>query len=136
MNKESLLALQELDCNCNNCIFMQRDLYKYNVSKEFHAKLQLDEFNREKYKLEQNIQFLTERINKLKNDKNFTSVKDMEFSLKDLKRQFDKMQYQFDSSKVMINYGYCEKHKKDVSFIPNICQIETQECFKHRKSNN
>jgi len=33
-----------------------------------------------------------------------------------------------------INYGRCSKLVKLVSFIPNICQIETQECFSHRKT--
>lgn len=32
-----------------------------------------------------------------------------------------------------INYGTCSKLNKEVTFIPNWCQIETQECFKHRK---
>ena len=32
-----------------------------------------------------------------------------------------------------LNFGYCEKFNKKVSFIPVTCQIETQECFKHRK---
>jgi len=33
-----------------------------------------------------------------------------------------------------INYGKCTKFNKDVSFIPNVCQLENQECFEHRKS--
>lgn len=32
-----------------------------------------------------------------------------------------------------VQYGNCEKLIKPVSFIPNTCQIETQQCFKHRK---
>lgn len=32
-----------------------------------------------------------------------------------------------------IAYGNCTKLNKDVSFIPNTCQSNTQECFKHRK---
>ena len=32
-----------------------------------------------------------------------------------------------------INYGNCQKLNKDVSFIPKICQTETQNCFVHRK---
>jgi len=30
-------------------------------------------------------------------------------------------------------YGNCTKLNKDVSFIPNTCQIHTQDCFEHRK---
>ena len=32
-----------------------------------------------------------------------------------------------------VNYGDCLLFKKQVSFIPNTCQLETQECFKHRR---
>lgn len=30
MDKESILALQRIDCNCNDCVFMVRDLEKYH----------------------------------------------------------------------------------------------------------
>ena len=32
------------------------------------------------------------------------------------------------------NYGTCSKFNKPVAFIPNTCQLDTQECFKHRKN--
>lgn len=32
-----------------------------------------------------------------------------------------------------INYGQCVKFNKEVSFIPATCQLETQNCFEHRK---
>lgn len=38
-----------------------------------------------------------------------------------------------ENSSFRINYGNCSKLKKPVSFIPNVCQIETQECFEHRR---
>ena len=44
-------------------------------------------------------------------------------------------EFQFDKSN-LINYGKCFKFKNDVSFIPNICQIETQDCFMHRRESN
>ena len=71
--------LQELDCNCNNCIFMVRDLEKKTFwdSTELH-----------------------------KNQKNASH---------------------------RIHYGRCIKQNKDVSSIPNTCQLETQQCFKNRK---
>lgn len=34
-----------------------------------------------------------------------------------------------------ILYGQCIKFSKPISFIPNVCQIETQQCFVHRKNN-
>ena len=30
-------------------------------------------------------------------------------------------------------YGNCSKLNKPVSFIPNTCQLETQDCFEHRR---
>jgi len=41
-------------------------------------------------------------------------------------------QFQFDKS-TLLQYGKCSKLGKGISFIPNVCQIETQECFKHRR---
>lgn len=99
MDKESILELQKIDCNCNDCKFMIRDLEKYKRSKDFQQKMQLDYFNLIKEKTED-----------------------------------DKMTFQFDSSKAAIHYGNCSKLHKPVSFIPNICQLETQECFEHRRS--
>jgi len=32
-----------------------------------------------------------------------------------------------------LQFGNCSKFNKPVSFSPNTCQIETQNCFKHRK---
>ena len=37
-----------------------------------------------------------------------------------------KWQFQDDCA---IHYGVCGKLNKDVSFIPNTCQLETQKCF-------
>lgn len=35
-----------------------------------------------------------------------------------------------------LQFGECNKLNKYVSFIPNICQLETQKCFQHRKLND
>ena len=51
-----------------------------------------------------------------------------------IKTNDDTMAFQFDSSTAMIQFGHCAKFNKNVSFIPNICQIDTQECFEHRRS--
>lgn len=69
MDKESIYLLQRIDCNCNDCYFMKRDLSRPP----------------------------------------------------DKGKQFP------------INYGHCLKFDKAVTFIPSICQLETQKCFIHRK---
>jgi hypothetical protein len=78
MDAESRYLLQKIDCNCNDCKFMVRDMEKFNKWKKWQIDQGYDKFSR-------------------------------------------------------INYGRCTKLNKDVSFIPNVCQIETQECFVHRK---
>lgn len=79
MDRESIIALQKVDCNCNDCVFMERDIVKKGVwdSEEWH----LDQKN----------------------------------------------------ASHRIHYGRCVKKDKEVSFIPNTCQLDTQECFKHRR---
>lgn len=80
MDKDSIFELQKIDCNCNDCAFMVRDIEK--------------------------------------------------------KKRWDNTELHSDQKNAShrINYGSCTLLNKEVSFIPNTCQIETQNCFKHRKS--
>jgi hypothetical protein len=32
-----------------------------------------------------------------------------------------------------LNFGDCTKFNKPVTFIPNTCSLDTQECFSHRR---
>ena len=98
MDKESRYELQKVDCNCNDCKFMVRDLDKYNESVALHHKWQLDYFN---------------------------AIKE--------KTKDETMRFQFDRNEAMINYGWCQTFNQEVTFIPNVCQLDTQECFTHRK---
>ena len=98
MNKESIIELQKIDCNCNDCKHMIRDINKYNISKQWHYDLQLN-YHR----------LIKEKTND------------------------PTMRFEYDSSTALIQYGNCNKLNKDVSFIPNTCQLETQNCFKHRR---
>jgi hypothetical protein len=77
MDKESIYELQKIDCNCNDCKFMIRDIEK--------------------------------------------------------RKQYDHLHEGQKNASHRINYGKCSKFNKEVSFIPNHCQLDTQECFKHRK---
>jgi len=120
MDKESVFELQKIDCNCNDCIFMQRDIEKFKQSQEHHLKMQSDYFKTLKNKV-------IEKANFWKYKKN-----DLE-KYSDISMEADRMKFQFDKSAAMINFGKCDKLKKEVQFIPNTCQLETQNCFKHRK---
>lgn len=77
MDKESAYLLQKMDCNCNDCKFMIRDMKKLDLHKQ-----------------------------------------------------------SYDGTGLMdrLAFGDCAKFNKPVSFIPMTCQLETQQCFEHRKS--
>lgn len=113
-----MLELQKIDCNCNDCKFMTRDLLKRKESLELHHKWQLDYFELMKQK----------RIEKAIDWKGKGEVKKHDTIMKEVL----KMKFQFDKSVVSINYGNCSKFEKPVSFIPSVCQLETQKCFQHR----
>lgn len=54
-------------------------------------------------------------------------------------RDFDKLKkhkesYEGTGLMDRLAFGNCTKFNKDVSFIPETCQLHTQECFKHRRT--
>lgn len=75
--KEGIMLLQQVDCNCNDCKFMVRDIDKM--------------------------------------------------------KSFNHLHIGQEKASHRCNYGQCTRFNKEVSFLPNTCQIETQLCFKHRK---
>jgi hypothetical protein len=119
--KASIRALQEIDCNCNNCAFMERDLAEYEKWRVFHFDMQQQMFGARKAKAIDDAQALVSsnpiEANVLKS-----------YNLL-LQKALDMV---FVFEKNIINYGNCTKLGKPVSFIPNTCQIETQSCFVHR----
>ena len=111
MTKESAIELQKIDCNCNDCKYLVRDLSRYKLSQIFHADLQKQEFDRNR-----NTELFI----------GYTS-KDNAIINKVLKQKFM-------PGKPIVSFGYCKKFDfKQVSFIPGTNQLETQECFEHRK---
>lgn len=112
--KEAVYLLQRIDCNCNNCFFMVRDLETYNKWEQWHRELDLTEFEKKKAKALADAEALED-----------------EQQRKAMLFKANKMKFQFNKSK-LINYGNCTKFKKPVTFIQNTCQIETQKCFIHR----
>lgn len=115
-----MIELQKIDCNCSDCIHMLRDGDKFRASLDKHNKWSLDYFN----KIKEN---LVEAV--IDWDKRGYPDK-----ANNLRKEIKKMRYQFNKKEVSINYGKCDKLDKDVTFIPNTCQLDTQVCFKHRRS--
>lgn len=120
MDKESIITLHKIDCNCNDCIFMERNNDEFKNSLEIHHKWQLDYFEKIKQK-------------KIEKAKWWKDVKGDLEKWNDLLMEAEAMRFQFDKKEAMINYGNCKKKNTAVSFIPNTCQIENQQCFKHRR---
>lgn len=120
MDKESAFLLQQIDSNCNECKFMIRNLEKHKRSLELHHKWQKDEFDMIKNKI---LKKAAMWRGKGENDK--ASV---------LEKEAGKMKFLFNKLEASINYGHCTRFNKDVSFIPNHYQIETQKCFIHRRN--
>jgi hypothetical protein len=120
LNKESIIELQKLDCNCNDCKFMTRDSERFSKSLEDHHRWQLSYFNT----IRQGLYTKSE----------FWKSKGEDKKAETLIKEADKMVFQFDKKEASINYGHCDKFNKSVSFLPNTIQIDTQECFEHRRN--
>ena len=120
MDKESKYELQKIDCNCNDCKHMVRDVDKYNYSKTLHELRQrqyFDLINRKK--LEKAEDWLTKTNH------------DWEKALL-LIQEINTFKFQFNND-AHISYGDCMKRMESISFVANTCQLETQKCFEHRK---
>lgn len=120
MDKESIYELQKIDCNCNDCGYMIRNMDLYNKSLKDHEKWQLDYFNGVNDRMIETAKWW--RDNKGDHNK-YNSI------LAEVKKR----KFQFDKSTNTISFGMCEKFFKSISFIPNTLQLETQTCFVHRK---
>jgi hypothetical protein len=111
MDKESLILLQKIDCNCNDCKFMLRNNYKQQL-----CNAQVTAWHREDY------------------DRNRDNALAVAYAFRD-KVELAKLEKQkFQHAKSTLNYGYCKKFDfKEVAFIPATLQLETQACFQHRR---
>jgi hypothetical protein len=124
MDKESIIELEKIDCNCNNCKFLSRDGERFEKSLQDHHRWQLNYFNTVKENLLKKADWWQNKKNpKYNYDKG-----------ENVRKEALKMKFQFDRKEASINYGKCSKFDKDVSFLPNTLQYETQTCFEHRRA--
>ena len=128
-----MIELQKLDCNCNNCKFLERDFKRQNQAKEQHKNWQLNYFNTLKNKAIEAAQEQERKYQRAKNQSEDEKAKAHQKKAKLLFSTAKKMRFQFDKSTCSILYGCCKLKKKSISFIPNILLFETQLCFLHRK---
>lgn len=114
-----IVELQKIDCNCNDCAFMVRDMETYRKWENFHREVQQNEYNKKIFRMNKQV---NEYYHKQEFVKGFA-----------LEKELNAMKFVFDKSYVSFNYGHCSKKHKPVCFIPNTIQLDTQDCFKHRK---
>ena len=122
------IELDELDCNCSNCGFLTRSLSKRQKHVDFHYLMQKNHFNIIRIKLLEKGEYHLSRAEKDPDRKEYFKQK-----AKNNFKEARKMVFVFSEGGCSLGFGYCEKLKKEVSFIPNTLQLETQQCFKHRK---
>lgn len=110
-----------MDCNCNDCGFYVRNLEKYNAAIEEDKVSQFASFNWVK-------QRRIDDANELKK----TQPEKAWHALDAAK----KMSYSYRGQRNNVHYGLCTKFNKDRTILPNTLQLDTQECFVHRKMLN
>lgn len=118
MDNESTYELQKIDCNCGNCSYLSRSLSKRQSHVDFHFDMQKRHFNIKRIKLLERGEWWLKKSQKEKAKLLFNEAR--------------KMKFVFDEGLCSLHYGTCSKLNKEVSFVANICQLETQNCFIHR----
>lgn len=123
---------QKIDCNCNDCIFMVRDMDKYNRINE--ARAISNQRDAERMRSHFHAQARKEYTAAGKAQENCDKERTKRHSLR--AANFDRLCREVEVKEVVkspIHFGRCSKKDIDVSFIPNTCQLDTQDCFLHRK---
>lgn len=130
MDKESIIELQKIDCNCNNCGYMVRDFEKFKQSAIDRDRWQHNTFYNTKGNtiLKAWGYLRSAEVLPQKEEKFFRKAA----NLLDIA---SKMKYKFQNDSFII-FATCGKFNKQITFIPETCQIETQNCFVHRKEMN
>jgi len=117
MDKESQYELQKIDCSCNDCGFMVRDLDKMNASYAEMSRLSEDLFDLKKGRYVQKAKDQIAR-NKEKGEAALRDAMKMKFT---------------PPGKSAVMYGACAKFNKEITFLSGVLSIENQACFVHRK---
>jgi hypothetical protein len=118
LKKQSAYGLQLIDCNCNDCGFLKRDLntFQKNLAED---------------KVDQQILFDNKKARAIEKalKKKEQGNKNWEQSL----RAANALTHTYFPQSTPQCYGHCSKLDKPVTFIPNTLQLHTQSCFVHRK---
>ncbi len=116
MDRDSIIGLQKLDCNCNDCKFMARRNDRVEAAKKLHRHWAARTIvSTRRY-------FWEEIVKKREKGKDSTGLERERASVTTNK-----------SYTAGIAHGDCTKFDKPVQFIPNTISLDTQECFEHRR---
>ncbi len=117
------IELQNIDCNCNNCKHMQRDMETFAKWRSFHFDMQQEMFGKRKTKA------INDALALVATHPTEPSIKK---AYNELLRKAWEMEFVFEKNK--INYGVCSLFDKSVSFMTDTCQLDTQHCFENRRA--
>lgn len=134
MDKDSIIELQKIDCNCNDCKYLIRSFELRQQHEDNHYRWQKDHFDL----LRRNLLKQADK-HILRGLRGEISLDEAQEKQKNLIKEAKELSFRFDKGGCTLSYGRCsvnglaDKQLKVVSFIPNTCQLHTQHCFKHRK---
>lgn len=126
LEKESLVLLQNVDCNCNDCIFMVRDVDKFKVAQARRREIMLEHFNAVNAKEIENLIDRETRRKEKDPAKLAQAIKAIEGRM-----------FVYGAPHPQINYGNCtnpESGRDAINFLPTTFSGDTQQCFKNRRS--
>ena len=118
MTKESTIELQKIDCNCNDCVHLARNIARLNTVRA------IDDDDQYYFWRAKKARAIWKARAKIKKDKERGEI---------ALAAAIALEYNYFVQRCAVNYGECNKFKKQVTFIPNTLQLETQNCFKHRR---
>lgn len=128
-NGETWIGFQKLNCNCNDCLFMQRDLKETNLWRGWHEHFDYMEYLKARHQLAYQLSMMDIAAKEEGRPLPRKTVIHLE-------KKYRKFPFQFNS-KGLINYAVCTsekgKHNQKVTFLSNHFQLDTQHCFVHRK---
>lgn len=112
LSTESAIELQKFDCNCSDCKHLLRNNYRKQIEDEWRRKLDFEEWNKQR---EADL---------------FVAL-----TLLDKTMLYEITNRRFLPRKPQMAFGYCKLFElKEISFLPGVLQLETQQCFEHRRN--
>lgn len=108
---------------------MIRNFSKLKESKEKRDKWQFSTFEAAKDSI---LRDATAYDKQSKDSEDADNKEKFKAKANNLRKIVSKMKYQFNNDSKLA-FGDCDKLDKPVTFLPDILQLDTQECFKHRR---